>query len=269
ELEPGEGGVRLAQVVEIDPDAERAKEPHAADAEDDLLRDAVLGAAAVEALSDPAVGLVHGLEEVERRQAEPLDAPRGERDLAAPHQGGDGDAGRREAGARRRRKLVPHRAALAHALDGVALGPEDADAGDGKAHVAGRLDEVPREDAEPARKEWQSVRDCVFHTKIRYAWNQRRVHSHCKFYQAPEVRSREERRMPAERRRHERVRIRAEARVVLDGRESLYSARDLSLGGAFLSAGRGVELPDAGKAVELSLCPDEDAPHHAVIDGTT
>jgi len=72
-----------------------------------------------------------------------------------------------------------------------------------------------------------------------------------------------------ERRRHERVRIRAEARVVLDGRESRYTARDLSLGGAFLAAGRESALPDAGRRVELSLCPDEDAPHHAVIDGTT
>jgi PilZ domain len=75
--------------------------------------------------------------------------------------------------------------------------------------------------------------------------------------------------MPAERRRHERLRIRAEARVVLDGRETRYSARDLSLGGAFLAAGPESAALDAGRTLELSLCPDEDAPHHAVIDGTT
>lgn len=75
--------------------------------------------------------------------------------------------------------------------------------------------------------------------------------------------------MPAERRRNERQRIRAEARVVWDGRESRYSARDLSLGGAFLSAGPESAALDAGRTLEISLCPDEDAPHHAVVEGST
>src|SRR5215468_795890 len=105
-------------MVDVDLDAERAEEPHAADAEDDLLRDAVLGAAAVEPPRDPAIALVDRLEEIERREPGLVDAPRGERHLTAAHVHGDGDLGGREPGARRRRKLVPHRAALADALDG-------------------------------------------------------------------------------------------------------------------------------------------------------
>jgi len=75
--------------------------------------------------------------------------------------------------------------------------------------------------------------------------------------------------MAAERRLHERQRIRAEARVVLDGRESRYSARDLSLSGAYLAAGPESVALDTGRILELSLWPDEDAPHHAVVDGST
>ena len=75
--------------------------------------------------------------------------------------------------------------------------------------------------------------------------------------------------MAAERRLHERQRIRAEARVVWDGRESRYSARDLSLGGAYLAAGPESAALDTGRTLELSLWPDEDAPHHAVVDGST
>jgi hypothetical protein len=75
--------------------------------------------------------------------------------------------------------------------------------------------------------------------------------------------------MPAERRLHERQRIRAEARVYTNGHESRYTARDLSLGGAFLAAGPESDALDAGRTLDLSLCPDEDAPHHAVVDGTT
>ena len=71
-----------------------------------------------------------------------------------------------------------------------------------------------------------------------------------------------------DRRRFERIRVRAEARLVQDGKEALLQARDLSLGGAFLAAGPtdGVNLA-AGAALELTLLPDEDSPHHAVTDG--
>jgi len=75
--------------------------------------------------------------------------------------------------------------------------------------------------------------------------------------------------MAAERRLHERQRIRAEARVILDGQESRFSARDLSLGGAFLTAGPESAALDTGRTLDLSLWPDEDAPHHAVVDGST
>jgi len=76
--------------------------------------------------------------------------------------------------------------------------------------------------------------------------------------------------MRAERRRHERVPIRGDARLVQDGKEARFSARDLSLGGAFLtgSEGDGVDLT-AGRPLDIVICPDEESPHHALIDGAT
>ena len=75
--------------------------------------------------------------------------------------------------------------------------------------------------------------------------------------------------MAAERRRHERVRIRAEARVA-HGAEVLHLwTRDLSLGGA-LVAGPGDAALAPGGLVEVALLPHEDAPYHAECgDGAT
>jgi hypothetical protein len=71
--------------------------------------------------------------------------------------------------------------------------------------------------------------------------------------------------MASERRRHERIRIRAEVHLVQDGREAHFVARDVSLGGAFVSGGGhavGVDLA-AGRRVKITLLPHEDAPYHA------
>jgi hypothetical protein len=81
--------------------------------------------------------------------------------------------------------------------------------------------------------------------------------------------------MPFERRRHERVHVRAEARVVLAGRESSLTARDVSLGGAYLAERvtahdgtadgllRREPTLQAGQKLMLIILPDEDAPNHA------
>ena len=72
-LEAEEAGVALVGVEHLGVDAEGVERPHAADAEEDLLAQAVLGVAAVEAVGDRAdLGRVLvdvGVEEVERDAA--------------------------------------------------------------------------------------------------------------------------------------------------------------------------------------------------------
>ena len=55
-LEDGEGGVALVEMADLGLDAQRAQHPPAADAEDDLLLQPHLGAAAVELAGDAPVG---------------------------------------------------------------------------------------------------------------------------------------------------------------------------------------------------------------------
>ena len=80
-LEAEEAGVALVGVEHLGVDAERLEGPDAADAEEDLLAEAVLDVAAVEPVGDPAqvIGVLVdvGVEQVER------DAP----DVGPPHLG--------------------------------------------------------------------------------------------------------------------------------------------------------------------------------------
>ena len=82
-LEAEEAGVALVGVEHLGVDAERVERPHAADAEEDLLAQAVLGVAAVEPVGDLAqvVGVLVdvGVEQVERDAADvgPPDLRRG------------------------------------------------------------------------------------------------------------------------------------------------------------------------------------------------
>ena len=73
-LEAEEPGVALVGVEHLGVDADRLEGPHAADAEQDLLAEPVLGVAAVEPVGDAAhlvrVLLDVGVEEVERHPAD-------------------------------------------------------------------------------------------------------------------------------------------------------------------------------------------------------
>ena len=89
-LEAEEAGVALVGVEHLGVDAERVEGPHAADAEEDLLAQAVLGVAAVEPVGDRrgarrVVRLDVGVEQVERHPA----------DVGPPH---PGDAAARRPG---------------------------------------------------------------------------------------------------------------------------------------------------------------------------
>ncbi len=71
-LEPEVAGVALVGVEDLGPEAERVQRPHPADAEEDLLPEAVLAAAAVEAVGDRALHrgvAVHVRVEQEQRHA--------------------------------------------------------------------------------------------------------------------------------------------------------------------------------------------------------
>jgi hypothetical protein len=88
EFEREEGRVAFVQVVDVRRDVERAQQPDAADAEDDLLHAARLAVAAVEVAGDEAVGLAV-LRKVRVEQVE-FDAahfgqPRAQFDRAAAH----------------------------------------------------------------------------------------------------------------------------------------------------------------------------------------
>ena len=137
--------------------AERVEGPHPADAEEDLLAQAVLGVAAVEAVGDRAdVGRVLvdvGVEQVERDAA----------DLGLPDPGDEGLAGQVDLDPHVLARREGHRvrvevgvALLLPAVDRqrlaeVAVPVEEADADEGHAEVAGRLEVVAGEHAEAAR----------------------------------------------------------------------------------------------------------------------
>ena len=154
-LEAEEAGVALVRVEHVGLEAEGAQGAHAADAEHDLLAQAVVLVAAVEAVGDgDAVGGVAldvGVEHVQR------DAP----DVGAPHVGldrvagevdGDLDAGVGEAERLRREVgdalLLP--AVGVEALAEVALGVQQADGDERHAEVRRRLEVVAGEHAEAA-----------------------------------------------------------------------------------------------------------------------
>ncbi len=147
-LEPEEAGVALVGVEHLGLDAERFEGAHAADAEQDLLLQPVLGVAAVQPVGDGAqLGRVLvdvGVEQVQRHPA----------DVGAPHLGderpaaqldrdahpvarGDGHGVRVEVGVG---LLLP--AVAVERLAEVAVPVEQADADEGHAEVAGGLEVV-------------------------------------------------------------------------------------------------------------------------------
>ena len=167
-LEALETGVALVRVVHVGrraagEGAERADGAHAADAEQQLLQQAVLAAAAVEAVGDAAhlLGVRRrlGVEEQQR------DAP----DVGDPHAGVqlpvarqverdlDGGAvavaqqGQAEAVGVEQRVGLALPAVVADRLAEVAGAVEEADAGERHAQVGRALEVVAREDAEAAR----------------------------------------------------------------------------------------------------------------------
>ncbi len=155
-LEAEEAGVALVRVEHLRVDAQRAERPHAADAEEDLLAQAVLGVAAVEAVGDAAqLGRVLvdvGVEEVQRDPT----------DLRLPDAGDERGAGEVDLDAlvaREQRHGVRVEVGVALLLPAVgrerlaevAVAVEEADADERHAEVAGRLEVVAGEHAEAAR----------------------------------------------------------------------------------------------------------------------
>ena len=167
-LQAEEGGVAFVHVPDRGVDAERAQGAHAADAKHDLLGDAHLVVAAVEARRERAVGGVVGVDvgvhQVERDAAD-LDAPDLGIDGAARQLDADADLApvgveRGDGGGLREVELVVDGFLLAVAGDAlaeVALGIEKADADEGQAEVAGLFAVVAGEDAQAAGVDGQRL----------------------------------------------------------------------------------------------------------------
>ena len=174
-LETEEAGVALVGVEHLGLDAGRLEGPHPADAEEDLLADPVLGAAAVEAVGDRpqlvVVGVDVGVEQVQ------LDPP----DPGPPHLGLEQVAGQVDRHPDPVDQLQGHgvrvedRIALLLPAVGVEVLAEVAepvhepDTGQGDAQAAGRLQVVAGEDAEAAGVLGQGLGDPELRGEVGHA----------------------------------------------------------------------------------------------------
>ena len=154
-LQEEEAGVALVEVDDLGFEVEGLQGPDAADAEDQLLVDAVLVVARVEAVGDGSTGGgVGGEVGVEGVEVDPADRQ-------APHLGfdgvvadldRDGDAGVDEAELFGVAGLVALGLVVAvELLAEEALPVEEADADEGQTEVGGRLEVITGQDPEPAR----------------------------------------------------------------------------------------------------------------------
>ena len=179
-----EGGVPFVQVTDLGHLAERPEEQPAADAEEDLLAEPELHAAAVELAGDAADGRrvrrVVAVEEIERDAADqrlPGAQPHrlaGEPDLE-PQDLAAGGPNRRDG---EKVRIVVGIERLLAAIGGdhlaeVALLVEEAHADDGDAEVAGRLELVARDVAEAARVDRQRFGEPELHAEVGHALERR------------------------------------------------------------------------------------------------
>ena len=176
-LDADEGGVSLVAVIDVVPDAQLAQGADAADAQQDLLLEAVLPVAAVEVVGDLAVllevGLEVGVEQVEVRAAH-LAFPDARRERAARE--GDGDR-------------HPAAGVVAHGRNGqlvevlrfvggllrplgreplreVAVAVEQAHGGHRHVLVRSLLEVVAGQDAQTARIDLQRRMESVLHREV-------------------------------------------------------------------------------------------------------
>src|SRR5262249_27487755 len=137
-----------------------------ADAEEHLLSDAAIRGGIVEATGDPLVALVHGLEQIQRRDGVASDLPHAALDLSRAHSHAHAHPCVLE---RARRMVAPGIVRVAvgtDALDGVALPPAEADAHHREAEITRRLHEVASEDAEAARIRGELLVESVLHREV-------------------------------------------------------------------------------------------------------
>ena len=159
-LEAEEAGVALVGVEDLGVDAERLEGPHAADAEQDLLADAVLGVAAVEAVGDEPRSSA-GSRRRRRRAGRAGRGPTSARQTCATQRlAGRGRPATRTpvapassamaCGSRSGKRSCCQPSAV-ELLAEVAVAVEEADADERHAEVAGRLEVVAGQHAEAAR----------------------------------------------------------------------------------------------------------------------
>ena len=162
-LDREERRVALVHVEDARLDAERGQRPDAADAEQELLPDAVLAVAAVERVRQPL-----DLEQVERDRADVL-APDRRGDGVAREVDLDGDRLADEPGGLGVDGLVAPRSAArtpSRPCGEVAAAVEEADADERDAELGGALQVVAGEDAEAAGVDRQRLLDAELHAEV-------------------------------------------------------------------------------------------------------
>ena len=192
-LQQQEAGVALVHVEHVRLEPERGQGADAADPEQDLLPQAMLGVAAVEAVGDDTrLGRVVGQVRVEQEQADPPDLDPPHLRVHGDARDVDRDADRRAVGPRRerhrqhrgvqRRVVLLLQPARRERLPEVARAVEEADAGERHAEVARRLEVVAGQHAEAARVLRQHLGHAELGREVRRratgpapsaAWNQR------------------------------------------------------------------------------------------------
>jgi hypothetical protein len=165
-LEAREHRVTLVEVVGVHLQPQPAERAHATDAQHHLLRDARVGAGLVEAVRDPAVLLLDGLEQVERDVAVAVGHPHAQRHLAAADAHAHADLRVLEERGVEPRVLLVRSAIGPDALHAVAALVQQAHGHHGGAQVVRGLDVVPGQDAEAAGVDGERFVEAVLHAEV-------------------------------------------------------------------------------------------------------
>ena len=176
-LQTGEGGVALVVVIDLGMQAQRTQGAHAADAQQELLLQAVLPVATIELVRDLAVlgdvGLVVGVQQVEVGTAD-RDLPDAHGKRAAGHAHGNRlpgavlvQHGRGGDLQEVLRLVVGHLVALrGEPLGEVAVAVQQADRDHVDVHVAGLLEVVAGQDAQAAGVDHERGVQAVLHAEV-------------------------------------------------------------------------------------------------------
>jgi hypothetical protein len=166
QLEPGEHRVPLVEMIAIDGDPQRLERAHAAHAQDQLLRHAIVVAAAVEPPRHPLIFGVARLQQIQRRVVQPVDAKDRQLHVAPSDLHVHRARLAMQETAIERRRLVVHDAVGAQHLPRVAFRPGDPHADHRQRERARAAQKIAGQDAQAAGIDRQPLREAILHTEV-------------------------------------------------------------------------------------------------------